>query len=66
MHDATGTWRLEESDGKMILAVTGDKLRNKGWFLLEQDAKEDAIELRRVEGETSLRFRRRKGYRSSS
>lgn len=65
IHDTKGTWKLEESDGKVILVLTGE-LRNKGRFVLTRDVKGDAIELRLVESETALRFQHRKGYRTSS
>jgi len=62
IHDTAGTWKLEESDGKVILVLTGEHLRNKGRFALTQDAKE----LRLGEGETALRFQHQKGYRPAS
>lgn len=62
-HDASGTWQLEESGGKIILVLTGNNLRNRGRFALNPDPKGDWIELRPVDGETVVRCQRQKGYR---
>ena len=62
-YEIAGTWKLEESDGKIILVLTGQYLPNKGRFTLKQAAKGDAIDFRLVGGRTTLRFERQKGYR---
>jgi len=64
IHDAAGNWKLEESDGSVILVLSGENLRNKGRFNLKVEPKDDAIEFRTVGGEGTIRFERRKGYRS--
>jgi hypothetical protein len=64
IHDAAGKWKLEESDGSVILVLGGGNLRNKGRFTLKEETKDDAIELRYVGGEATIRFERRKGFRS--
>jgi len=65
-HDTVGMWQLEESDGKVVLVLTGDNLRYKGRFTLRPDVKGDVVELGDVGGETVVRFQHQKGYRSSS
>lgn len=61
VHDASGTWTLEQSDGSIVLVLKGDHLRDRGRFTIARAANNDAIELRSIEGERVLRFDRRKG-----
>jgi hypothetical protein len=62
-YEVAGSWKLEESDGKITLVLTGEYLRHKGRFTLQQNAKGDAIDFRLAGGKTALRFERQKGYR---
>ena len=61
VHDASGKWTLERSNGSLVLVLTGEHLRDRGRFEVARLAKEDAIELRSLKSQRALRFVRRKG-----
>ncbi len=61
VHDASGTWALEQSTDHILLVLKGDSLRDRGRFRIARAAGDDSIELRNLEGERVLRFDRRKG-----
>jgi hypothetical protein len=62
-HHNAGSWQLEASDDQVVLVLTGDQLRNKGRFALQQVDKEAAIEFQRVGDDRAMKFERKKGYR---
>ena len=60
-HDASGMWALEQSNGSVVLVLSGKGLRDKGRYALTHLPNDDAIELRMEGGERVLQFQRRKG-----
>jgi len=61
-HDALGTWALEESNGSVVLVLSGKGLWDKGRYVVKRVPHDEAIELRFAGEERVLRFERRKGY----
>lgn len=55
-HDSSGDWSLEKSADGDVLVLSGTQLLDHGRFFVTYAEKEKAIDLRYVQGGTTLRF----------